>query len=296
MDLARHNKCPGHSLAAGGVERDTPPPASIEDVSGARLDSKHSIEHSTFDRVVRHLMSLCPMDRQNDVYRHIRGRGLQTAFARDFALPPPAQQASLIAQLVKEHGAHALASTGLLRRGDAVGQPLLDRFVWPRHRWCIPWIGPDGLVHSLSRAICALRGPDIPRWVVPAGHPPLWPLGIDDVASARGVVGQDLVVVEGPADFIAMRMLCLKQWLESREAVPLVVALHSAPSIMPGWLHRYARGRRVIIATGADAVGEELASKLTNVLRLVGSSGVERWLPPSSHQDWASALEQEVTA
>jgi hypothetical protein len=296
MGLARHTKCAGHALVAGAIGRSIPQTAFTEDVPGARLDSKHALDHRTFDRVVRHLMTLCPIDDQDDVYRHVRRRGLQTAFARDFALPSPAQQAPLIAELVKEHGVPALATTGLLRRGAAIREPMLNRFVWPRHRWCVPWVGPDALIHSLSRAICAPCGPDIPRWVVPAGHPPLWPLGIDDVASSRGVAAQDLVVVEGPADFIAMRMLCLKRWRESREAVPLVVALHSASGIMPGWLHRYARGRRIIIATGADAVGEDLASKLTDVLRLVGSSSIERWLPPASSADWASALKQEVAA
>jgi hypothetical protein len=296
MDLARYIKRPKRGLAAGEVGRGISRPALTQDAPGARLASRQALDHSTFDRVVRHLMTLCPIDDQDDVCRHVRRRGLQTAFARDFALPPPAQQAPLIAELVKEHGVPALATTGLLRRGDAIREPLLECFVWPRHRWCIPWVDPDGLVHSLSRAICAPFGPDIPRWVVPAGHSPFWPLGIDDVAASRGVGARHLVVVEGPSDFIAMRMLCLKRWLESREGVPLVVALHSGQSIMPGWLHRYARGRRMIIATGRDTAGEELASKLTDVLRLVGSSSIERWLPPVSSADWTSTLEQEVAA
>jgi DNA primase len=164
------------------------PPPFVAAVSDAR-----------FDAIARWIIERCPLRRQPDVRAFVEARSIfADAEGCDCgALPPPASQHLLTADLTAQFGDSDLEHAGVLRRGT---------FVFAAHRLLIPWFDRHGRIMALQRR--RLDGGD-PRYVWSRGRSPKAPFGADLFDDALDYLGGDgeVIVCEGALDTFARRKI-----------------------------------------------------------------------------------------
>jgi hypothetical protein len=225
-----------------------------------------ALDPATFDRVARAILSAGRLDASAaaDVACYLSARGLLDAARADGwgALPP-------IGSVAVDR--HELAAAGL-------ALPSGSDWIRPAWRLCIPWRDRDGRIVTLQRR--ALGNAD-PRYVLPAGRAPASPYGIERLTG-----GGRIVIVEGAIDALAARLL-------ARTRV-VVLGLAGVEAWRQDWAE-HMRGRRVSLATDADAAGEQCAGRIAGDLQGVAVE-VRRVVPPAGAKDWADALRARAVA
>lgn len=249
--------------------------------------SAPTLPDDAFDRLATSLLEAAPIDgpQARDVASYLEGRGLLEEALRDGwgGLPPGAGRGprALVESLAREHGAEALALSGLAKR-DEQGRPQLDRLSWPHHRIVIPYRSPgvSGVIATLQRR--RLDAGD-PRYVGTPSRPALWPYGAELACDA----GPDtaIVYVEGAADVLASRAL-----FRAEELDRIALGVPGIQNWRAAWAE-FARGRVAIIALDADDAGEAAVQAVARDLRAAGARGVKRSRPMRG-KDWADMVKR----
>jgi DNA primase len=260
-------------------------PRPTETRSLRALQPAAGLADDAFDRLATSLLEAAPLDgpEARDVAAYLEGRGLLEEASRDGwgGLPQGAAQRLLVERLAKEHGAEALALSGLVRQDDR-GRPQLDRLSWPHHRLVIPYRSPGvaGVIATLQRR---RLDPGDPRYVGTPGRPAPWPYGAELADDA----GPDtaIVYVEGAADVLASRALFQAERLDR-----IALGVPGLQNWRREWA-RFARGRVAIIALDADSAGEAAVQSVASELRAAGALGVKRSRPVRG-KDWADMVKR----
>ncbi len=243
-----------------------------------------ALDNETYDALASALLNACPLRDHADVSTYLNKRGLfADAEARGFgALPPTDAQRPLLASLADRFGHQALTLAGLTKDAPSALRA-------PAHRLVIPWRDPSGRIIALQRRILGSPQGRIPKYVFPNGRPmPTHPFGAEfarELLAAHPNI--DIAWTESALDALAMSALCRRAG-----CVRLVLGLPSATSWRPEWAV-YARGRRVLIATDADAAGDKAAARIVRDLYDAGALSVAR-CRPTHGKDWGEALEEKI--
>jgi hypothetical protein len=214
------------------------------------------------------LVERCPM--AGEVENYLRARGLPTNASPDvIALPAPAKQPDIVAQLVSRHGRDALLASGL---ADDEG----SRLQWPDHRLGFVWRDAiTGAPSTIQRRFLGTPPGAVPKTVFSRGRRVAWPWGAHLL---RGVPwGKPVTLLEGVVDWLAWRAL-----YPNPDAAP-ALALPSAVPLRPEWLPLLA-GRDVFVALDSDEAGEVASSQIIEQLRQVACP--LRIRPWPSDKDW----------
>jgi hypothetical protein len=242
-----------------------------------------SLPLEAFAAIAERLAELCPLEGQREVTGYLASRRLELGVADAFALPPTHQQKPVVSTLAQEFGRDALAQTGLIRRMPS-GEPELSRFVWPEHRLCVTWRGPEGIAQTIERRYTG-RGDTERRWVFPAQRGAEWPLGWHLLERAEPE--RHVVIVEGPSDYFAVRAWAFVRSRAAAQPMPVALALPAATKLRPEWL-RLLMDRRVFVGLDSDEAGEQASLRILEQLNTIGVEG-ERSRPPAPSKDWAAA-------
>jgi hypothetical protein len=270
-----------HATISSGLRSGKQRPVDLE--HHQRLTrSVPSLPLEAFAAIADRLAELCPLDEQPDVSGYLASRRLELGAADAFALPASLEQKAVVVALAQEFGREALAQSGLIKRLPA-GEPDLSRFVWPEHRLCVTWRGPEGIAHHRAplhgepRGGATLGVPEAARRGVAAGMAPAR-------ASGGGATRRD---VEGPSDYFAVRAWAFVRARAGAQPMPVTLALPSATKLRPEWL-RPLMDRRVVVALDSDDAGDQASVHILEQLSAVGIQA-ERSRPPAPAKDWAAA-------
>jgi DNA primase len=208
-----------------------------------------SISDARFDEIASALLERCALHRQADVVSFVTSRGIfADAQAVGFgALPPPREQAALVAELRAAFGGEDLALSGLVRG---------ERLAFDEHRLVIPWRDRAGRVVTLQRRV--IQGAPPSKYIFPKGRPPRVPFGVElarDALAFHATHGAraELIVCEGALDTLARRRIA-----RLRGESCVVVGVASASLRFDGWADLVA-DRDVVVSFDADAAGDKAA-------------------------------------
>jgi len=241
----------------------TAPPAPPLPPEPPRLDDE------TFHRLAGILELTCPLRRQDDVCDYLARRGLlEPARGQLWALPLNTEGLRWARNaIVQEIGEDAWCISGLSdKRGE---------WLCPKHRLCIPWRAPDGLVTTIQRRLITEGKP---KYIFPPRRSPRYPYGVESLAQLGPAT--EIAWVEGALDVIAMRTLARRHNLDR-----IALGLPGVSAWMQSWA-QLAEARVTLIALDADEAGEKHVERMAADLYAVGACGVKRSMPVNA-KDWA---------
>lgn len=240
-----------------------------------------TLPQSAFAPMAEWLLERCPLENQTDVLSMVVERGLEGGIADAFALPPAADQAPLVAEMVAAFGRDAFMRSGIAALLPS-GELDAHRLVWPAHRLGAIWRDVDGDAQTIERRHVG-HGETDRRWVFPRARGAAWPLGAHLLASAGTWL--PVAIVEGPTDYFALRA-----WSTADGGSPsaMVVALPSAAKLKPEWIELFA-DRDVVIGLDGDEAGDKASAEIAQQLSGIASS-VVRKIPKA--KDWSAAWER----
>jgi DNA primase len=243
------------------------------------------LDPASYANVANRLLELCPFvdDPETLDYCDRRILIVEGAQAQLGGLPPPSEQGPVISKLLEQFGPHTLARAGLLKFDrESTDRVDTSRFAWPHHRLVIPWRGLDGTIDVLQRRRID-ADPDR-KYVFPSGKKPLYPFGIEALASSRDAI---LVICEGALDVLALHRLNHRACLG---VVP--IGIPGLGNWRADWA-RFGKGRWVRIGVDADAAGDDRVRQLADDLWRGGATRVTRWRPEGG-KDWSDVLLSEA--
>jgi DNA primase len=240
-----------------------------------------------FDAVARPILTLGRLDGTalaHDVAMYLDGRGLLDAARADgwAGLPTGRDTQAAWARVLRDALlAQVIEGLGLLKG---------DGWCWPGHLLVIPWRDPQGRVVTLQRRAIGALASNLPKYVFPSGGRPLWPYGVERLASLPA--DAPIAFVEGAVDVLAARELGLAS-VTGREGT--VLGLPGVTTWREEWT-ALVTSRMVVLGVDVDKAGEAAAQRLAARLYAGGAVGVKRARPPRGAKDWADALGSNARA